>query len=274
LKAASTERFEHELIRGNHDDSCLGEDTVLQLYSVLTIGFVGHIQSGTLRKSADMYIMTSDNIPDQRINDPFNNTCYAGLSGFSSGAGGYLRTWEGGSLVVAAAFYYDGPQYRWFVRNRNLYLGSEGGYYFPMHSAYDTVGKVEPPTRYLGVRALAIDERIYGVLSNPHAPGRWETRLRLPPDLPHKAADRVSIRDGFEQKDAYLYLATSQDMYLEYPTQNNSIARYRDLGDIWLYTNSSPSSRPARTTAGTKSAWLPGRSRAAIPVTRPTRRAC
>lgn len=223
--------------RGNHDDSCLGEDTVLQLYSVLMMGFMDHVRSGTLCKSADMYIMTSDNIPDQRINDPLNNTCYAGLSGFSSGSGGNLRTWEGGSLVAAAAFYYDDPQYRWFVRNRNLYLGSEGGYYFPMHSAYDTVGKVEPPTRYLGARALPIDERIYGVLSNPQTPGRSEARLRLPPDLPHMAADRVSIRDGFEQKDAYMYLATSQDMYLEYPAQNNSIARYTDLGDIWLYAN-------------------------------------
>ncbi|MCR4412838.1 MAG: hypothetical protein NUV77_10490, partial [Thermoguttaceae bacterium] len=223
--------------RGNHDDSCLGEDTVLQLYSVLMMGFMDHVRSGTLRKSADMYIMTSDNIPDQRINDPLNNTCYAGLSGFSSGSGGHLRTWEGGSLVAAAAFYYDDPQYRWFVRHRNLYLGSEGGYHFPMHSAYDTVGKVEPPTRYLGARALGIDERIFGVLSDPHAPGRHEWRLRLPPDLPHEAADRVSIRDGFDQNDAYMYLATSQDMYFEYPAQNNSIARYTDLGDIWLYTN-------------------------------------
>ena len=74
--------------RGNHDDSCLGEDTVLQLYSVLMMGFMDHVRSGTLRKSADMYLMTSDNIPDQRINDPLNNTCYAGLSGFSSGSGG------------------------------------------------------------------------------------------------------------------------------------------------------------------------------------------
>ena len=34
-----------------------------------------------------------------------------------------------------------------------------------------------------------------------------------------------------------MYLATSQDMSLEYPTQNNSVARYTDLGDIWLYAN-------------------------------------
>jgi hypothetical protein len=223
--------------RGNHDDSCLGEDTVLQLNSVLMMGFMDHVRSGTLRKSADMFIMTSDNIPNMRINDPLNSTCYAGLSGFSSGNGCHIRTWAGGSLVVAAAFYYDDPQCRWFVRNRNLSLGSEGGYHLPMHSAYDMVGKVEPPTRYLGVRALPFDERIYRALSNPETPGRWEMRLRLLPDLPSKAADRVSIRDGFDQQDAYMYLATSQDMRLDFPTQNNSIARYTDLGDIWLYAN-------------------------------------
>ena len=139
--------------RGNHDNSCLGEDTVLQLNSVLMTGFMDHVRSGTLRKSADMYIMTTDNLRDQRINDPLNNACYAGLSGFSSGNGCHLRAWAGGSLVVAAAFYYDDPQCRWFVRNRNLCLGSEGGYHFPMHSAYDMVGKVELPTRYLGARA-------------------------------------------------------------------------------------------------------------------------
>lgn len=224
--------------RANHDDSCLGEDTVLQFYCLLQEGFMDNVRSGMLRHSADMYIMTSDNIPyHYGFNDPLNGPCYAGLSGFSSGTGGLTGAWEGGSLLAASSFYYDDPQYRWFVRNRGLYVGSEAAYHCGMHSTCDSVGAVEPPTRYLGVRALPMDERINGVLSNPQAPGRMEMQLRLPPDNPDKAADRLTFRDGFDPKDAYLFLATSQDMFVGYPTQNNTIARYTDLSDIWLYTN-------------------------------------
>jgi hypothetical protein len=42
--------------------------------------------------------------------------------------------------------------------------------------------------------------------------------LRLPPDSPDTAIDRVSFRDGFHPNDAYLFLATSQDPFLVYPT--------------------------------------------------------
>jgi hypothetical protein len=224
--------------RGNHDDSCLGEDTVLQFYCLLQEGFMDNVRNGILRHSADMYIMTSDNIPyHYGFNDPLNGPCYAGLSGFSSGTGGITGAWEGGSLLAAAAFYYDDPQYRWFVRNRGLYVGSEAAYHCGMHSTCDSVGAVEPPARYLGVRSLPMDERIYATLSNPQTPGRMEMQLRLPPDNRDKAADRLTFRDGFDPKDAYLFLATSQDMFVGYPTQNNTIARYTDLSDIWLYTN-------------------------------------
>jgi hypothetical protein len=184
-----------------------------------------------------MYIMTSDNIPDQRINDPFHNTCYAGLSGFSSGSGGYLRTWEGGSLVAAAAFYYDDPQYRWFVRHRNLYLGSEGGYHFPMHSAYDTVGSGRAARAIPGrPRCRSTPSGFYGVLSNPHAPAamsggcaaRRTCRTRRP----------TAFRSGTDSsRRTPTCIWPPVDMYLEYPTQDNSIARYTDLGDIWLYAN-------------------------------------
>jgi hypothetical protein len=223
--------------RGNHDDSCLGEDTVLQFYSQLQMGFMDNIRNGMLRKSADMYIMTSDNIPYHYIADPHIGPCYAGLSGFSSSDGGEHGAWEGASLVCAAAFYYDDPQYRWFVQNRGQYVGSEAAFHYGMHPACEMVGPAEMPTRYLGVRALPMDERIFDVLSNPQTPGRMEVRLRIPPDLPGKALDRVSFRDGFDRNDAYLYLAASQDMFFDYPTQNNSIARYSDLNNVWLYSN-------------------------------------
>jgi hypothetical protein len=223
--------------RGNHDDSCLGEDTVLQFYSQLQMGFMDNIRNGMLRRSADMYIMTSDNIPYHYMSDPHAGPSYSGLSGFSSTDGGEHGAWEGASLVCAAAFYYDDPQYRWFVQNRGMYVGSEAAFHYGMHPSCEMVGPAEMPTRYLGVRALPMDERIFGVLSNYQTPGRFEMRLRIPPDLVGKAADRVSFRDGFDRNDAFMYLATSQDMYFDYPTQNNSIARYSDLNNIWFFTN-------------------------------------
>jgi len=119
----------------------------------------------------------------------YEDRCYAGLSGFSSQDGGLARFWTGGSLLVAAAFYYDDPQYRWFVRNRNLRLGSEAAYPYGMHSPYDAVGPIEAPTRYCGVHALPFDERIYNVLNTPQAPGRNEALLRQSPNPLDKAID-------------------------------------------------------------------------------------
>jgi hypothetical protein len=218
--------------RNNLESSCLGEDTVLMLYATLYEGHMDHVRSGMLRRSADMYILTTDNLPSQ-----LNWGCYAGLAGFSSSPGGMRGFWLGGALVMAAAYYYDDPTYRWFLRNRALPGGSEATQQLPMHPTFDATGGVAEPTRYLGVNALPYDERLYRVAKDPEAQRAGGFRFRPPPEPIAKAADRVAFRDGFAPDDAYLFLATSQDPPDYYPAQNNAIARYSDLGELWLYHN-------------------------------------
>jgi hypothetical protein len=92
------------------------------------------------------------------------------------------------------------------------------------------------------VRALPFDERQYAVLKDPrfHAGSAWtigEEDFRLPPEPFEKAATCVAFRDGFDAKMAYLYLATQQPGRISWYTQNNSIARFTDLNDLWLFTN-------------------------------------
>jgi hypothetical protein len=100
--------------RDNSEDSCLGECTMAQFYCLLHQGMMENVRNGMLRHSADMYLLTTDNVP--ATNAPWWG-CYAGLAGFTSGPGGMSSSWGGGALVTAAAFYYDDPQYRWFVLN-------------------------------------------------------------------------------------------------------------------------------------------------------------
>ena len=214
------------------EDSCMGETALLQIYSLIHQGFMDVVRNGMLRRAADMYILTTDN-----IECGWSCGCYPGLAGFTSAPGGMTKGWLGGSLVMAAAFYYDDPQYRWLVRNRNLPQGSEAAGGLGMHSPYDAVGQVELPARYYGVCALPCDERIHGLLEDRELLKSGGIEGRLAPEPLAKSIDRVAFRDGFEPNDAYLLLATSEDIPTRYPAQNNTIARFTDLGDIWLYTN-------------------------------------
>jgi hypothetical protein len=58
----------------------------------------------------------------------------------------------------------------------------------------------------------------------------------LPPVSYEKAVDRVAFRDGFDPKDAYLFMPTSQGPLPGF-LQSNALARYTDLGEVWLFHN-------------------------------------
>ncbi len=218
---------------------CVGEDTLMQVSCLLHQGLMDNIRNGNLRRSADLYIMSVDNLSTlwgMRGN-------YVGLSGFTSSPGGLYSAFYGGGLVDEAAFYYDDPMYRWLARNWADLKWSRGGGYLWMHNdkAGETV-KPEVPVNYDGVRALPFDERLYAVVKDPrfHRGSAWtigEEDFRLPPEPFEKAADCVAFRDGFDAQQAYLFLATSQAMQISKYAQNNSIARFTDLGDLWLFTN-------------------------------------
>jgi hypothetical protein len=94
------------------------------------------------------------------------------------------------------------------------------------------------PTRYDGVMALPFDPRLYDVVAHPESGGGWGRRfdVRLPGPI-EQAADRVAFRDGVSPQDAYLFLATTQRLHDILVGQNNSLARYTDLGDVWLFHN-------------------------------------
>jgi hypothetical protein len=237
----TTERYVRSY-RDNGDDSCLGEDTLLQVYCLLHQGLMENVRNGNLRRSADLYVLTTDNlhVPGQW---PYYG-CYAGLSGFSSGPGGMTSTMVGRGLLDAAAFYTDDPQYRWLARN---WLGPK--WTVPatvMNIHLAPAGEAVKPTMYDGVRALPYDERLYGVLEDRESHGRAQVNCRLPAEPFERAVDRVAFRDGMDPQDAYLFLAASQDINRDYPAQNNSIARYTDLGELWLFHNTTSNTTWAR----------------------------
>ncbi len=146
--------------------------------------------------------------------------------------------------MAAAAFYYDDPQYRWFSRcngdKTHGCLGSMGGIFLPMH--WDPLGASVVPTAFTGVRTLPFDERLYDLVSHPEKTHRWSFDRFGVPGSRANMVDRVAFRNGMSPDDAYLYLATSQSVdgpvAAATPLQNNLIARYTDLGEIWLFTNS------------------------------------
>ena len=172
-----------------------------------------------------------------------------GCRGSPDSPGGLYQAFFGGGLVDEAAFYYDDPMYRWLGHNWAALKWSRGGGYISFYN--DDAGEsVKPavPSNYDGVKALPYDERLYAVLKDLrfHSGSTWtigEEDFRLPQESFEKAADCVAFRDGFDPQQAYLFLATCQPMQLSKYAHNNSIARYTDLGDLWLFTNTtSPSS--------------------------------
>jgi hypothetical protein len=226
---------------------CSGEDTLLQVACLLHQGLMDNIRNGNLRRSADFYIMSVDNLPA-----PWGaHGNYVGLAGFTSSQGGMYSSFFGGGLLDEAAFYYDDPslrtpeaaQYRWLGRNWADIKWSRGGGYMRFYNdTVDPAVQPEVPATYDGVRALPFDEKEYAVLQDPrfHAGSAWtigEEDFRLPPEPFEKAATCVAFRDGFDARMAYLYLATSQPMRTSWCVQNNSIARFTDLNDLWLFTN-------------------------------------
>jgi hypothetical protein len=224
--------------RDNLDTWELAESTMMVTYAMLHQGLPQIVTGGNLRRAADMSVMTNDNLPSADYwRQPM---CYAGLDNYIGSAPGCLRIyWHGRGLLAAAAFYYDDPEYRWFLTQLPYGSGPWGSVatpLLPMH--YDATGESRTPTRYDGVIAMPFDPRLYDVVAHPESGGGWGRRfdVRLPGPL-EQAADRVAFRDGMSPQDAYLFLATSQRLHDMLVGQNNALARYTDLGDVWLFHN-------------------------------------
>jgi hypothetical protein len=225
--------------RGSFRDNCdtweLGESTMMEFYAQLHQGMLDNIRNGALKRMADMYVLTTDNmiVPNQ-WHIP---GCYAGLDAYIGASPGMMVAyWHGESLISAAAFYYDEPQWRWFMKRDPL--GGPWGSVAtpPMTMHWDNAGSTALPSRYLGVVALPYDPRLYelNLHRNPENPWGLPKPFLAPGPL-EKSVDRVAFRDGMDPKDAYLFVATSQAHNT--PLQNNSIAKYTDLGEVWLYHN-------------------------------------
>jgi hypothetical protein len=219
------------------DSDMLGEDVLMQATTLLHEGFMEYVRNGNLRRSADLYLFSVDNMPGHWG----YGGQYIGLYGFSSNPGAMLSSFWGGGLVAETAFYYDDPQYRWLANHWVDIPQSRGGGYYYFHA--DTVDKMTRPiipTTYDGVNALPYDERLYNILHDPAA--RREEPLRLPPETLAKGVVRVAFRDDFDTKAAYLGLTGSSNPRQVKASQDNMIARYTDLAEIWLYTNVNDSS--------------------------------
>jgi hypothetical protein len=232
--------------RDNFDTWELGETTMLYFYSLLYEGMPQWISNGNLARAADMYVMTADNIPD-RWGTP---GCYAGLDSYIGTYAGFAKiSWHGRGIVTAAAYYYGDPGFRWYSRQDREVVGgyhsSVGG---PFNGMTWDLGETKEPSRYSGVRTLPFDERMYDLAVNPRKESRWTTRRPGVPATPGTTdpwprlglLDRAAFRDGMGPNEAYMFLAGSQSVNgpdTINPLQNNSIARFTDLGEIWLFTN-------------------------------------
>jgi hypothetical protein len=221
-----------DAFRDYDETDSLGEDTLMNVSTILHEGLMDNIRNGNLRRSADSWLAAVDNMPGMWG----GNGLWIGLSGFSSGPGGLLFPWYGGGLIDEAAFYYDDPQYRWLGAHWAEAKGSRGGGYMTFH--VDTLGKMTKPlipTTYDGVQAVPFDGHLYNCLLDPAV--QREGECRLPPVSLEKASDRVAFRDDFDTKAAYLCLTPSSSYRRVKPAQNNMIARYTDLAQVWLFTN-------------------------------------
>jgi hypothetical protein len=220
----------------DHDDSDqAGEDTLMHVSAFLGQGMMEYVRNGNLRKAADWWLLTVDNMPGFWG----GSGNYIGLSGFSSGPGGIMFPAYGGGLLEEVAFYYDDPQARWLAAHWSEAKGSRGGGYLPMFT--DTVSAMTKPVvpdTYDGVRAMHFDRRLYDLLQNPERIARREEeQVRLAPESYEKALDRLAFRDDFDTQAAYMSLLGSSSSRAVKPLQNNMIARYTDLADVWLFTN-------------------------------------
>jgi hypothetical protein len=222
--------------RDKYDTWELGETTMMQFYATLYAGFPEVVKNGTLKHMADMYILTSDNL--KQIDYWQIPGLYAGLDSYiGAGPGMAMASWHGRGLVTAAAFYYDNPQYRWFIEQAGAMHGIFGSVATRMNPmTWDPAAKMTEPTMFNGVYALPGDPRYYEYNKSTSEGLRWDDHS-LPCRVPEpfdKACDRAAFRDGFKPSDAYMFLCGSQNVT---QPQNNSIARYTDLGELWLYSN-------------------------------------
>ncbi len=150
--------------RDNFDTYELGETTMMYFYAMLYEGMPQWIANGNLRHAADLYILTSDNIPDHWG----ILGCYAGLDSYiGAGPGMPKNSWHGRGIVSAAAFYLDDPQYRWFsVGLTGHSEGIHGSVGTPFLGMHWEVGETTAPTRYTGVRSLPFDKRLFDLATS------------------------------------------------------------------------------------------------------------
>jgi len=226
--------------RDSMDTVELGETAITLLYAMLHQGMMENVKSGLVRLSADTYAMTTDNLMDF-WNMPGR---YAGLDTYiSCGAGAVGSTWPGRGIMAAAAYYCDDPRYRWYIhygtgRWEGIW-GASGAAMMGIH--WDAVGPTAEPTMYYGVKALPFDRRLYAMITEAAETARWSLKPLGVPGPLERCVDRIAFRDGMRPSDAYMFLATTQRINGgagDMPLQNNSIARYTDLNELWLYHNS------------------------------------
>ena len=222
--------------RDRYDTWEMGETTMMQFYATLFAGFPEVVKNGTLKRAADMYILTTDNL---KQTDYWQIPgLYAGLDSYIGASPGMaMASWHGRGLTTAAAFYYDDPQYRWFIKQAGAMHGIFGSVATRMNPmTWDPAAQMTEPTKFNGVYALPFDPRYYEYTKSTSGGLRWDDHS-LPCRVPEpfdKGADRAAFRDGFAPEDAYMFLCTSEMIRLP---QNNAIARYTDLGELWLYSN-------------------------------------
>jgi hypothetical protein len=217
------------------DSDMLGEDMMMHVSAFLHDGRMTYVKDGNLRKSADLYLFNTDNMPGMYGGHGW----YVGLSGFSSCPGGIVFPHFGGGLLEEAAFYYDDPQLRWLAKNWAEAKGSRGGGYLSMFT--DTVDKMTKPVvgvDYDGVRAVHFDRRLYELLQHADVLSKHrEEEYRAGPESFDKALDRLAFRDDFNPDAAFMLLTGCSNPRAVKPFQDNMIARYTDLSQVWLYTN-------------------------------------
>jgi len=95
------------------------------------------------------------------------------------------------------------------------------------------------PTDLLGVHVLPLESWVYENRDDVLATGVAATDeiLRAGEDPPHESCfDKISFRNGFDERDQYLLLGGQSHGYHSHP-DGNSIIAYTDEGLLWIFDN-------------------------------------
>lgn len=189
------------------------------LYYALGKGDMSFLEGGKLRTLVDLIAATTDNRGDP--------VTFGDIGEYSHRQPGGVLMEEAQFPSIAAWFYKDGAYQwlcNWLAKDSVIDLSPRG----PVGAGFYATGLEEaPPTRFLGVLPVVLDE----------AALRWSSRRSAKPgELPLEGAryfDKISFRRSFDPQDEYLLL-DGTSTFAHGHQDGNTVTRLTWKDRVWL----------------------------------------